>query len=393
MKMKTKKILLLFTILVLVAGQLIGCSMTGKEPGSSAVQESPTASPSSSPTPTPSPTPSPSPSPTPTPLIYDGGLELPVNGATGYTSVSLNLRKDASTESESLTVLDAGQGFTILKEQGDWWQVNIDGITGWVYHPYCLINLPDVLPSIVYNDTNAYASKMISSGTDIPNITGKQLYEAYEFNPRLNKEAYIVPVLYSMAKVIYKAQQNALKEGDTLIIYEGFRPYDVQQSIVSNLSSLAEVNEVVKTGITAAPWSIEWFIATGVSNHQQGYAIDVSLGKVEHQTQCVSGDYGYTIVDAYTEYDMPTVMHELSRAAASMSSPVASHDENAWRNVSPAETMNEKALLLRQYCTDAGLTPLASEWWHFNDLKSADAVSSTKSNGKYYTTKCYSVAP
>ena len=42
-----------------------------------------------------------------------------------------------------------------------------------------------------------------------------------------------------------------------------------------------------------------------------------------------------------------------------------------------ADTMNEAALLLRTYCTDAGLTPLASEWWHFNDLDRLAVVDSS----------------
>ena len=40
--------------------------------------------------------------------------------------------------------------------------------------------------------------------------------------------------------------------------------------------------------------------------------------------------------------------------------------------------MTEGARVLRTYCANAGLSPLASEWWHFNDL---DARSATKSTG------------
>lgn len=45
---------------------------------------------------------------------------------------------------------------------------------------------------------------------------------------------------------------------------------------------------------------------------------------------------------------------------------------------STEKLMTEGAKLLRTYCTNAGLSPLASEWWHFNDL---DVRSATKSTG------------
>ena len=55
-----------------------------------------------------------------------------------------------------------------------------------------------------------------------------------------------------------------------------------------------------------------------------------------------------------------------------------------------ADTMNEAALLLRTYCTDAGLTPLASEWWHFNDLDAQNKVRMTSGNGKFWLDGCVS---
>ena len=58
-----------------------------------------------------------------------------------------------------------------------------------------------------------------------------------------------------------------------------------------------------------------------------------------------------------------------------------------------ADTMNEAALLLRTYCTDAGLTPLASEWWHFNDLDAAETANQTVNDGNYYLNTVRSSAP
>lgn len=338
------------------------------------------------------------PEPTPTVSYIDylqesGVFELPVNGASGYASIAINLHKSPSKDTNTITTLNAGQGFTILEESDDWWQIEFDGKTGWVMHQYCLINLPDVIPSIIYDNSNAYSSKMKSSGREIPNITEQALYQTYMYNERFDEEMYVMPVLYAMASKISAAQQAALAEGNTLIIYEAFRPYDVQQKIVKNLSALVDTDPVVKAGLTKPPWSMGWFIGTGISNHQRGYAIDVSLGKIIKQETKTTGSYAYKAISEYTEYPMPTEIHELSAASVTFESPVSSKSATAWLGAKPSETMNSEALLLQKYNTDAGLTPLASEWWHFEDLACLELGECSGSTGEYFIQKNYSIAP
>ncbi len=323
---------------------------------------------------------------------FEGSLELPVIGSSAYAAVSINLREDFNVESQSLMTLKPGQGFTIIGESDEWWQIDISGTKGWVASQYCLINLPDVIPSIIYDITNSYSSKMKSSGRAIPNITGQALYETYIYNKRLDQEEYIVPVLYSMAKKINLAQQLALADKNTLIIYDAFRPYDAQMKIVENLGNLIKTDSEVKAGVTQEPWSLGWFIAQGVSNHQQGYAIDMSLGKVLETSESSSGGYSYMYVKEYEEYIMPTEIHELSVAAVRMKTPVSSRNAEAWKNTKPATTMNDKALLLQKYCTESGLTPLASEWWHFNDV-SCLGVINNKWDGDFFISSNFSEIP
>jgi hypothetical protein len=55
--------------------------------------------------------------------------------------------------------------------------------------------------------------------------------------------------------------------------------------------------------------------------------------------------------------------------------------------------MNSAALLLQKYNTDAGLTPLASEWWHFEDLACLELGECSGSSGEYFIQKNYSTAP
>ena len=215
----------------------------------------------------------------PKPLIYEGDLELPVSGATGYASVRMDLKATADAGSETVVALEAGTAFEVLEEVGDWWYVQTETESGWVQHLYCFINLPDVIPSIIYDNTNTYASKFVSSGKAIPGITGQALYDGKAYNMRLGKVSDIVPVLYSMSKKIHLAQQAALAEGNSLVIYEGYRPFSAQKMTVDALTNLAATDPEVMAGINTYPWDTNWFIATNVSNHQMGYAIDVTLGE------------------------------------------------------------------------------------------------------------------
>ena len=329
----------------------------------------------------------------PEPLVYEGSLELPVNGATGYASIRMDLKAAADAGSETISALEAGTAFEVVEEVGDWWYVQTETESGWVQHLYCFINLPDVIPSIIYDNTNTYASKFVSSGKAIPGITGVALYDGKAYNMRLGKVSDIVPVLYSMSKKIYLAQQAALAEGNTLVIYEGYRPYSAQKMTVDALTNLAVSDPEVMAGINTHPWDTNWFIATSVSNHQMGYAIDVTLAKITEQQEIVIGDYAATAITGYTEYTMPTTIHELSMASATFTGPVKSSSPTAWLQATLADTMNEVAILLQRYCTDAGLTPLASEWWHFNDLDARFATEDNSSKGEYLLDATMSEAP
>lgn len=329
----------------------------------------------------------------PQPPRYNGDFELPIIGASGYANTDITLRSAASAASEAIETLPAGTGFRILSEEGDFWQVEQGGKSGYVPHRYCMINLPDVIPSIVYDNTNAYSSQILSSGKAVPGVTGAALYENKTYNARLGREEFIMPVLYEMAKKIQAAQSAALAEGNSLKIYEAYRPHAVQRQVVEAMAELAEQDSAVRAGVSTAPWKISWFISQGTSHHQRGCAIDVSLVRADRMETAQSGPYSYDRVAEYTEYEMPTAMHELSIAAAAFAEPVSSTDDTAWRSAAPAEGMNAAARTLQRYLTGAGLTPLASEWWHFNDLASFSRVKENPGTGKFTLTEVHSRMP
>lgn len=310
-------------------------------------------------------------------------LELPIIGATGIATVEMQIRENTSANSAIVATVPSGTAFRILAEDGAWWEVQNDTVRGWVQHRFCMVNLPDVIPSIIYNNANTYQSRFVSSGKSIPNITGQALYNGRSFNPRLNREEYIVPVLYAMSKKIAVAQRSALAQNDTLVIYEGYRPSSVQQKVVNELTAFSQADPEVLAGINSYPWSMDWFIAVGVSNHQMGYAIDVTLAKVVEKEVRQNSKYSYDAILKYTEYQMPTVIHELSAAAATFAQPVTSSSDTEWRSAAFAESMNEAAKVMQKYCTDAGLSPLASEWWHFNDLAAMNEIQVNPSTGDF----------
>ena len=324
-------------------------------------------------------------------VTYVGTFELPVEGATGYSPVAMSVTDDDGNKVGSLS---AGEAFVILDTDGDYFHIELsDGTTGRVSTSCTWINLPDVIPSIIYYDVNADSSIFKSSGYNLPGITGEQLYTSKYMNERLGEEEYCMPVLYSMAVKIMQIQQACLKNGQSLKIYQTFRPYETQMAVASALQSLENSNSEVYEGLNSGSWSDTWFIATKLSNHQRGCAIDVTLVQVDETEQRLCAGYLYTVVSEYTEYAMPSDMHELSYRAAVFDPPVSGSSETAWLTAQYADTMTTYAYQLQDYCTTYGLTPLSSEWWHFNDLEAKSAAGSSIGTGNFYLTECLSREP
>jgi len=322
-----------------------------------------------------------------------GEFELPVRGASGYAGIVLPVYANPVINANIIALLNPGQGFTILEEDNAWWNIDIQGNRGWVMHKFCFINLPDIIPSIVYNNTNTYSSMFRSSGEDIPNITGRALYSARDFNVRLGREEFIAPVLYSMAGKIFTAQQLALSEGNTLIIFEAFRPAEAHNLLHEYFSIMVENYPHIREGITAENFNIRWFLAEAPYNHQRGTAIDASLGRVTDWEFRTSGSYMYVHINGYMEYSMQTPMHELSVNSAILSSRVNSRSTTSWMEFEILESATLGTQLLFRYCTEAGLTPLSSEWWHYNDLISTDVAVEADINGEFHIRRSYSRPP
>ena len=308
-----------------------------------------------------------------------GEFELPVAGTTGYGVIDLMVRAADDPKSDNWGTIPAGTAFTILEEGNTRFKIlTQNGNTGWVSKAHTMVNLPDLIPSIRYNATNSYDSRYRSCGKSLPGVTGKSFYTGKTENAKLGYEEYNIPVLFGMARKIAAAQVAALADNRTLVIYEGFRPLEVQQAVNVGLGALMETDAAVNRAVAGSGWGKGWFIAKSVSNHQKGFAIDTSLGEVTEWKVCEIDGRAVKIPVGYTEMAMPTEMHELSPAAASMAYGVNSLSATAWKSVPMAKSMTDAAKALRTYCVNAGMSPLASEWWHMNDL---DARAATNAAG------------
>jgi len=299
--------------------------------------------------------------------LKDGNLV----GATGYTALNGKkyLRAKATNSSKAIVVLKQEMPFRIISTTaaGTWWKVNYNGKIGYVESAYCMINLPDYIPSITYKITNASSSLYKSSGVKL-SVTGEKLYETGKvYNSRLGKKQFIVPVMYGTAQKILKAQTQALKDGYSLKIYDAYRPVSVDNEIKTSLSSLYRRSTKVRNGIDVASngstWGKSWFIAENTSSHSYGVAIDVSLTKK-----------GSTKV-----LNMPSRMHELSTASVKYKSAVTG--KTIVREDLYASSMTSAAKRLDRYMLNAGFTNLASEWWHFQDNATYDKIKALEPNG------------
>lgn len=299
-------------------------------------------------------------------------FENDIKGSTGWAAVDLLLRSNPSNSYNTITTIKQGNAFLILGESGNYLEVSYNGMTGYVDSNYCMINMPDVTPSIIYNIVNASSSTYRSSGYEISGVTGTKLYNMGKvMNYKIGREEYICPTLYSTAKMIDSAQQAALNDGYSLKIYDIYRPRSVSTLIYQKLSNLYYNNSTVQYNIdysrgldgTIYYWGQSWFLAQSVSSHNTGSSVDLTLVDLSTNEEVV----------------MPTPMNELSTGAIKYYSGSVA---KVPRNYSVGMLNNIHAQKLDNYMTGVGMTTLSSEWWHFQDQTGYERIkSATYSNG------------
>ncbi len=374
----------------------------------------------------------PEPRPDPEPAVENTGyFELPVEGTHGIALVDLRISAD-ETGGERTGAAPAGTAFTILADREERVLARFqDGTQGWVAKDCIMVNLPDLIPSILYRDSNAERSLMKNLGSDLEGITGQVLYEAKAYNKKLEREEYIMPVQYHMARKLMDAQQLAREQNLTLVLYEGFRPYDTQTAVANSLKGLAAENPDTRASIQKNGFNISYYINTELSSHQTGSAVDVSLAQVDRWEERSYHGNTASVPEAYSEFSygeiltggqegvqfsskakyrsqlpedtrrwMPTPMHELSYLSGAFTGPTATYTPSAWKTaleqgkVQHAVYWTAGAQTLQDIFVAAGMEPLASEWWHFNDIEARSTAKKAGATGRFQVgTQSCSLSP
>lgn len=278
-----------------------------------------------------------------------GDFSATLYGAVAWANQDLNIRAKATQNSKKIGIVAAGDKMTILSSENSstkYIKIKYNNQVGYVYSNFIYINLPDVIPDMIYNISNADKSIYKTSGKSIPNVTGVNLYGfSKKYNKKIGKTTYYAPLLYPVAKQLQKAYNTALSQGYNLKIYDTYRPYDVSVKINKEFKSLYNSNKSVKNGIDydndGAYWGTGWFLANSISLHNRGVAIDLAL------TDSRGNELG-----------AQTPMHTL--------------DTRSVRKYN-----NSAANTLSKIMTSVGFETLDSEWWHFQENNYKNSVANS----------------
>lgn len=268
-----------------------------------------------------------------------GTFSATLYGATAWANQELNIRKEATMNSNIIGTIPVGSKMTILASENTnskYIKVKYNNLIGYVYSNFILINLPDVIPDMLYEITSASKSTASTANTAIPGITGKNLYGfTKKYNSKIDKETYYVPLLYPTAKKLQRAYNKARSEGYNLKVYDSYRPHDITISTNNYFRKLYNSNNKVKNAINYDKegnyWGPSWFLASSVSAHNKGIALDITITNSNNQE-----------LKAQTAYDTLDT------------SSIVKYN-NAVSNK------------LRNIMLSQGFSPLESEWWHFQD--------------------------
>lgn len=293
------------------------------------------------------------------------GFERNPKGATVWPMAKIDMYKNSNGTSKIGTV-PQGIALKVLdmtnmnNSKNSYVKVKYNGKEGYINGWLTMINLSDVIPSALYNITNASSSIFKSRQYTLSGVTGKDIYGSAW-------KSSMAPIRIETAKKIQAVQTTAKKYGNKIKIYDSFRPWVVQRkvadavkdswftgkgyTITSDFDSSKNTNGAGQIYIGDYKG---WFIAIASStpsSHNIAKAIDVTL----------------VFSDDNQEIPTQSTMHELS----GNSIPTKQKVDN-----------NKGELALNYLFTNSGFKFLPSEWWHFEDTQN------TNYSGYYSQLKC-----
>ncbi len=315
---------------------------------------------------------------------------------TVWPVIALELRSQPGG-GDKLGSIPEGTTLCVLEENGEYFKVRYKDQYGYVASDYCLINLPEYIGDVCeYDITNSYKSIFKVHQYPMQDITDTVIRGFEHVN--LGEDGYLVPYLYPCVEKLLAAAGAAEKDGYKFRIYEAFRPHTASRYLFETAGTMldskvpkldykgrmvdeatgfsidaekgyyvdassgtdiyvglisdgppdggAPVDNTVDDGrptyytvMTDNRYNLGSFLAAGVSTHNRGIALDLTLVSIESDRAL----------------SMQTEIHDLSWYAST-------------------EQNNENAELLASYLKGAGMNGLVSEWWHFQDDETRERI-------------------
>lgn len=328
---------------------------------------------------------------------YENRWEQSMSGATGWVVSAECLKSSPSTGASTVINIPAPTGGTNVRmikfvsnrvwsdSKYQWVKVSYSGKTGYIRTNYILINLPDVLPNIQYNITNAYSSifKFKSTSNPISGVTGRDIYDAPNntgkvANPRSSRgKEYIAPMNYRTALKVAEAYQRAINLGYNLKIYDTYRP--------------AYACDTIRTGYSKyknySGWANAFIGDPYYGKHSIGCALDVTLVNLKTgkelsmpssmhdlSTNAQGTKYVYGTNRVYSDAGYPSsiktslLTNDLKKYPFRYSNPGVNNVNTYNANLIWYIMTNNNNLGKSNTVGSGCLTTIACEWWHFEDL-------------------------
>lgn len=304
-------------------------------------------------------------------------------GMYGDTSLSEDqLVKNVAKGSKLIISADEGNNYCYY-DAADGYRLYVtdeEGQSGWIEARRVLIDMNRVFAvssmySMQFDRTNAYSS-IFTAGGDARNVELDSESTDTRYNPLLlggDKSQFMtttgyngidgvtglelynyespeyMPVIWDLALELKQCQKNALENGYTIKMYEGYRPLSTSELVYNNLlnsGSLALVvgdTNLAQGYIVGQSYNVGYYIGIK-SRHNRGVATDLTLVRINAN-------------GAYEEAHMQTKMHTLDFRC------------NMYYNTWEADLLTD---IMIGHGSNLEYLAARQEWWHFqlrNDRK------------------------
>ncbi len=273
-----------------------------------------------------------------TSLDAKGLKAYPMSAIAVYDSKEHNNQigttKTNNTDTEEFEILGMSDS------DSRWWAVKSDNYDcGWIDSNYVAVDIT-AFTGITTSIFNASTSKYQSHNKPL-NLG--QLYNS----------SYKPIAVYSFAKKLLTAKQNADAAGVKLIINDAYRPHSVTLKLKSAFENLVESDPVVNAYVNDDTFATGDFVALGTSAHNTACAVDI----------------------VFEGASTPSAMHELG----------------PWAALRPDKSKlstNSDVLKLHNIMTNGTeLKDLSSEWWHYQDNDCHHRITGVSSTGATFWAK------